>query len=87
MKTTVEIADGLLAEAKKLAKARDVTLRELIECGLRKELRDREEPREKFVWEDLSFGDPNAKTWLLPPFSEDDWGAIREASYEREPGE
>jgi|KBSSwiStaDraftv2_1062776.scaffolds.fasta_scaffold207471_4 hypothetical protein len=87
MKATVEIADGLFAEAKKLAKERDVTLRELIECGLRKELRDRQRPPTKRRWRDLSFGDPNATSWLRPPFTEDDWGAIRAASYVRDPEE
>lgn len=87
MKTTVEITDGLLEEAKRVARERDITLRELIECGLRKELRDRAEPKNPYVWEDLSYGDPTSKTWLKLPLNEDDWGPIREAAYEREPAE
>ena len=35
MKTTVEITDSLLAEAKALAAARSTTLRQIIEEGLR----------------------------------------------------
>ena len=38
MKTTVEIEDGLLRQAKKAAVDRDCTLRELIDRGLRREL-------------------------------------------------
>jgi hypothetical protein len=40
MKTTVEIADSLLAAARRRARARGVTLRTLIEEGLRRVLRE-----------------------------------------------
>lgn len=79
MKTTVEIADALLAEAKKLARERDITLRELIESGLRKELAELAEEKRPYVWEDLSVGGGG----LRPPFTWDDWAAIKEASRER----
>ena len=36
MKTTVEIADGLFQDARRVAAARSVTMRQLIEDGLRK---------------------------------------------------
>lgn len=78
MKTTVEIADGLLAEAKKTAKERDITLRELIECGLRKELRERGRTAGRRVWPDLSITGR-----LLEPFSWDDWAAIKEEGRRR----
>jgi hypothetical protein len=83
VKTTIEIADALLAEAKALAAERNLTLRQLVECGLRKELADRKAKREKFVWKDLSYGEPGG-SWLRPPFTEDNWSAIREASYKRD---
>ena len=38
MKTTVDIADSVLEEAKQLAASRSITLRELVEDGLRKVL-------------------------------------------------
>lgn len=79
MKTTVEIADALLEEAKRIAKERDITLRELIECGLRKELKDRSSPREKFVWKDLSYGGGG----LREPFTWDNWAAIKEFARQR----
>jgi hypothetical protein len=41
MKTTVEISDALLAEARKIAAREGVTLRTLIEQGLRKALTQR----------------------------------------------
>ena len=44
MKTTVDIADPLLEEAKRVAKESGCTLRELIELGLRHELDRRQRP-------------------------------------------
>lgn len=40
-KTTVEIADELLDEARKVASREGITLRAVIEAGLRKEVRER----------------------------------------------
>jgi hypothetical protein len=87
VKTTVEIADGLLADAKTFAKEHDLTLRELLECGLRKELRDRKKPATAVKWRHEPYGDANASTWVKEPFDENDWRPIREASYERDEGE
>jgi hypothetical protein len=55
VKTTVEIADSLLEEAKACAQARRVPLRELIEEGLRTVVR-REAPRKPFKLRDGSVG-------------------------------
>jgi hypothetical protein len=38
MKTTIELPDGLAAEAKQLARERNSTLRELVVAGLRAEI-------------------------------------------------
>jgi mRNA-degrading endonuclease RelE of RelBE toxin-antitoxin system len=54
MKTTVEIADSLLEEAKKLATERSTTLRQIIEEGLRNVLNQR--PKKPFRLRDGSFG-------------------------------
>jgi len=40
MKTTIELSDALLAEAKRLAEERGTTLRAVFEAGLRRELRE-----------------------------------------------
>lgn len=83
----MDITDELLAQAKTFARERGVTLRELIESGLRRELKERAEPPAKrFAWLHKPYGDPQG-TWPRPPFDEDDWAPIREACYERDEGE
>ena len=51
VKTTVELSDDLLKRAKRLAVERGTTLRELMEAGLRRELRERERPPAAFAIE------------------------------------
>ena len=77
MKTTVEISDSLVEEAKAVAARDKTTLRALIEAGLRRVLRDRR-PRAHFRLRDASF----AGRGLQPEFREGDWQGIREAAYE-----
>jgi hypothetical protein len=77
MKTTVEIADALAAEAKAVAARENTTLRELIEAGLRAVLRER---RKKAVFQmrDASFKGRG----LQPEMRGAGWERIREAAYE-----
>jgi hypothetical protein len=53
MKTTIEIADALLVEAKRVAAERHTTLRALVETGLRATLAE-ERPRKPFKLKDMS---------------------------------
>ena len=45
MKTTIEVSDALMIEAKTLAQAHNTTLRALIEQGLEKVVRDLRQPK------------------------------------------
>lgn len=77
MKTTVEIADGLLARAKRAAKRRGMPLRRLIEEGLRRVLSD-ETDQKPFQLRDVSFGGSG----FTPEFANASWEKIRETIYE-----
>lgn len=78
MKTTVEIADPLLNEARRVAERDGITLRELIELGLRRVLDDRATRQKKpYKLPDLS--DPHMK--LAPGIREGDWSQIRDIIY------
>lgn len=77
MKTTVDIADALLLRAKQVAAEERLTLRELVEEGLRLVLRQRER-RSEFRLRDASFGGEG----LQPGVSEGDWERLRELVYE-----
>ena len=78
MKTTIDIADPLLAQAKQLASRRRTTLKALIESALREELaRARAMPPAAPVRTHTFAG-----RGLQAGLSWDDWGAIRRMGYE-----
>jgi predicted transcriptional regulator len=54
MKTTVDIADDLLARAREVAQREGTTLRALLEEGLRATLARREQKATSYRWPDLS---------------------------------
>jgi Bacterial antitoxin of type II TA system, VapB len=76
MKTTVDISDALLDDARKMADRRGVTLRALIEEGLRHVVKSGAR-RPRFTLRDASF----AGDGLSPEFADGDWERIREAVY------
>jgi hypothetical protein len=77
MKTTIEIADPLLEQAKRLAAREATTLRELVEAGLRLVLRQRARGR-SFELRDARVGGRG----LRPEFRDASWEKIRDAAYE-----
>jgi hypothetical protein len=81
MKTTIEISDPLLAEAKRVAARDRTTLRALIEKGLRSVLKERGRPA-RFTLRDASFRGRG----LRPEFQGADWGRVAEAAYEERGG-
>ncbi len=60
MKTTIEIAEGLLTEARARAQREGTTLRALVEEGLRRVLQER--PAEEEPFELLAYGQGGLKS-------------------------
>jgi len=77
MKTTVEIADALLAEARQLARRERTTLRALIEEGLRRIVGEREE-RSGFELRKVPFHGEGVD----PDLNGGSWEEIRRRIYE-----
>ncbi len=76
MKTTVDIADDLLKRSQRLAKREGLTLRAVLEDGLRLVLKGRQTPRSrKFHFP--TFGEGG----LSREFEGADWRTIRGAIY------
>ena len=76
MKTTVEIADALLKDAKRVANREGLTLRTLVESGLRHELEQRRRPAE-FRLRRVSFKGKG----LQPAARNLTWDQLRELAY------
>lgn len=79
MKTTVDIADPLFAQAKDLAREQGVTLRELIEAGLVRVLEERRRRGEPFRLRDAAFA---GGAGLQQEFVGAPWAQILAAAYE-----
>lgn len=76
MKTTVEISDPVLAEAKRMARREGSTLRALVEEGLRLAMERRDQERE-FRLRDASVGGEG----LRPELRGASWDEIRDLAY------
>jgi len=76
MKTTMDLSDALLDEAKKVAARRSTTVKALVESGLRKELRAHAQ-RTTFRLRDASFRGRG----LRPEARGLSWEALRELAY------
>ena len=77
MKTTLDISDPLLNEARKIANRENTTLRALVEQGLRQVVTERKKPRKKFKLRDASFKGEG----LTPEFKDASWSEILEEAY------
>ena len=76
MKTTVHIPDALLAEARAIAARDKTTLKELVNEGLRKVVKERAEAK-PYKLKDCSFGGQG----LTPEFQNASWEEIRDEIY------
>jgi Bacterial antitoxin of type II TA system, VapB len=81
MKTTIDLTDALFKEAKRTAAKRGITLRALVEEGLRHVI-DQAKPKKPFVLRDVSFRGEG----LQPGQREGDWAQIQALIYP-DPGE
>ena len=78
MKTTLEISDPVLREAKKLAAERGTTLRHVVESALRHAVEEHRRVRRRFRMRKRSFRGRGLQAGV----NLGDWGAIRERIYE-----
>jgi hypothetical protein len=77
MKTTLDIADPLLREAKQLAAREGTTLRALVEQGLRRVVAEKK-PKRGFRLRKASFKGRG----LHPELADAGWDRIRDLAYE-----
>lgn len=78
MKTTIEISDPLMQEARKIAEREGTTLKSIVEQGLRKVIAERGRPARAFRLRDASFKGRG----LQPDVAGKGWDRIRELAYE-----
>jgi Arc/MetJ family transcription regulator len=78
MKTTIDIADPLLSEIKRLASREGITMRQLVDEGLRRVLEARDQSEAGFRLRDASVDGRGVQAGL----SEGDWASIRDLVYE-----
>ncbi len=77
MKTTIEISDALLRDARKRAAKEGLTLRALVEQGLRRVLSEAK-PQEPFCLRRASF----KGNGLRPELRDASWEELRDLAYE-----
>ena len=78
MKTTIEIADALFAEARRVAAREGTSLRSLVEQGLRLVLSDRRVRRRAFRLKNATFKGQG----LHPDAAHENWDRLRSLSYQ-----
>ena len=76
MKTTVELSDALLHEARDIAARKGVTLRAIIEQGLRRVIDEANRPK-PFKLRNVGFGGAG----LQAEFQDSSWEQLRDAIY------
>ena len=77
MKTTIDIADALLEESRRVAERDHTTLKALVHEGLRRIVAERSGRRTPFRLPDIPFGGGG----FQPEFADGDWQRIRDEAY------
>ena len=77
MKTTIDLSDAALEEAKRVAAREGTSLKALIEEGLRRVLAERRARRSEFRLRRATFKGKG----LSPEFTGQSWPAVRDAIY------
>lgn len=77
MKTTIDVADALLNEAREVAARDHTTLKDLVQEGLRRVLDERRPRRQAFRLRPLQPGGGG----FQPEFADGDWHRIRDEIY------
>ena len=77
MKTTIDISDPILTQAKQLAHEQHLTLRSLVEEGLARVIEERAYPKKPSVSPVVFSGNG-----LSPEFRDATWQKIRNTAYE-----
>ena len=78
MKTTIDIADAILEESRRIAKRDKTTLRELVHEGLRRVLEARRAATRPFQLKPL----PSVGGGFQAEFADGDWSRIRDEAYQ-----
>jgi hypothetical protein len=78
MKTTIDIPDALLDEARRVAEEKGLTSRSVAEQGLRHMLDQHRSPRQPFRLRKHTFNGQG----LLPEVADADWSEIRRRAHE-----
>jgi len=73
MKATVDIADTVLKEAKLIAAREGVTLRSLVEEGLRRVIEERTQQASAFKLRDVRYGEGGG----VPGIDVNDWMSVK----------
>ena len=77
MKTTIDVADALLREAREVAVRDHTTLKELVQEGLRRVLEERRPRRQAFRLRAVEAGGGG----FQPDFADGDWQRVRDEIY------
>lgn len=84
MKTTIDLADELLARAREQARRDGSTLRSLVEEGLQLALEARQRQPRRPAIKLETFGGKGANAGLTAEFQDANWSRIRDAANSRD---